>query len=153
MKPVARKALVTLTVIMTVTLVFMSLDRILERQRIKNQINALRNAVNRSRITADRCREGLQTSQGALLELGIVIDSLKGVIERYETIPARGASAINYQTYRLVLEEHNDSVGIWEGREQRLRTAEQACREAINDHNELADSLQHVLSEAGIITH
>ena len=152
MKPVARKSLLSLTVIVTVTLVFMSLDRRQERQRVENQINSLRNAVNRSRITADRCREGLETSQGALLELGIVIDSLKSIIERYETIPDQGTGAVSYGTYRLILEEHNDSVGIWEGREQRLRTAEQACRAAITDHNKLADSLQYILTEAGIIT-
>ena len=95
MKPVARKSLLSLTVIVTVTLVFMSLDRIQERQSVENQINSLRNAVNRSRIAADRCREGLETSQGALLKLGIVIDSLKGTIEGYETIPDQGTGAVN----------------------------------------------------------
>jgi hypothetical protein len=43
-------------------------------------------------------------------------------------------------------------VSIWEERERRLRLAESACRETIQEHNVISDSLQSVLTEAGIDT-
>lgn len=152
MKPLVRNGLFAAAIVVTGTLVFLSIDRILERERTENQINALRGEIYRSRVAADRCRGSLQTSQAALLELGVAIDSLKRVVDGYETIPGRGVPAQNYDAYMSVFDQYNDSVGVWEGREERLRTAETACRTTIQEHNLLTDSLQAVLTAAGIIT-
>lgn len=152
MKPLVRNGLFAAAIVVTGTLVFLSIDRILERERTENQINALRGEIYRSRVAADRCRGSLQTSQAALLELGVAIDSLKRVVDGYETIPGRGVPAPNYDAYMSVFDQYNDSVGVWEGREERLRTAETACRTTIQEHNLLTDSLQAVLTAAGIIT-
>ena len=151
MSPIVKNGLVGIAIVITGALVFLSIDRILERERIENQINALREDIYRSRVAADRCRGSLQTSQAALLELGVAIDSLKRVVDGYETIPGRGVPARNYDAYMSVFDEYNDSVGVWEGREERLRTAETACRTTIQGHNVLTDSLQAVLTAAGII--
>ena len=152
MSPMMRNGLAVVTVIVAGTLVFLSVDKVLERQRTEDQINALREEIYRSRVASDRCRGSLQTSQAALLELGVAIDSLKRVVDGYETVPGRGVPAQNYDAYMDVFDEYNDSVGVWEGREDRLRTAETACRATIEGHNALTDSLQAVLTEAGIIT-
>lgn len=152
MSPIVRNGLIAAAIAVTGTLVFLSIDRILERERTENQINALRDQIYRSRVAADRCRGSLQTSQAALLELGVAIDSLKRVVDGYETIPGRGVPAQNYDAYMAVFDEYNDSVGVWGGREERLRTAETACRTTIQEHNLLTDSLQTVLTAAGIIT-
>lgn len=152
MKPAVRTGLATLAVVVAGGLVFVSADRILERQRTEDRINALREQIYRSRVAADRCRGSLQTSQAALLELGVAIDSLKRVVDGYESLPGRGVPAGQYDAYMSVFDEYNDSVGVWEGREDRLRTAETACRTTIEEHNALTDSLQSVLTDAGIIT-
>jgi hypothetical protein len=41
-------------------------------------------------------------------------------------------------------------VAVWEARERRLRSAETACRATIEGHNALSDSLQRLLTNAGI---
>ena len=148
-----RSGLATVTVIVAGSLVFLSVDWILERQHTEDRINGLREEIYRSRVAADRCRGSLQTSQAALLELGVAIDSLKRVVDGYETVPGRGVPVQNYDAYLSVFDEYNDSVGVWEGREHRLRTAETACRTTIEEHNVLTDSLQAVLTAAGIIEH
>lgn len=148
-----RNGLAIVTVIVAGSLVFLSVDRILERQHTEDRINGLREEIYRSRVAADRCRGSLQTSQAALLELGVAIDSLKRVVDGYETVPDRGVPVQNYDAYLSVFDEYNDSVGVWEGREHRLRTAETACRTTIEEHNVLTDSLQAVLAAAGIIEH
>jgi alkylation response protein AidB-like acyl-CoA dehydrogenase len=126
-----RIGLASVAVVVAGGLMFLSIDRILERQRTEDQINSLRDDIYRSRVASDRCRGSLQTSQAALLELSVAIDSLRRVVDDYQ---------------------YNDSVGVWEGREERLRTAETACRTTIEAHNVLTDSLQSVLVAAGIIT-
>ncbi len=147
-----KAGLTAVAIAITAVLVFLSIERILERERTENQINALREEIYRSRVAADRCRGSLQTSQAALLELGVAIDSLKRVVDGYETIPGRGVPAQNYDAYMSVFDEYTDSVGLWEGLEDRLRTAETACRTTIQEHNLLTDSLQAMLTAAGIIT-
>jgi len=150
--PAVRAGLAGVAVVVAGGFMFLSIDRILERQRTEEQINSLRDDIYRSRVASDRCRGSLQTSQAALLELSVSIDSLKRVVDGYETIPGRGVPAENYDAYMVVFDEYNDSVGVWEGREDRLRTAETACRTTIEAHNILTDSLQSVLVAAGIIT-
>lgn len=151
MRPGVRNGLAVVAVLVAGTTVFLSVDRILERQRTEDHINGLREELYRSRVAADRCRGSLQTSQASLLELGVAIDSLKQLVEGYETIEGRGVPARNYDAYMSVFDEYNDSVAVWEGREERLRTAESACRTTIEEHNALTDSLQAVLTEAGIL--
>ena len=57
-----------------------------------------------------------------------------------------------YPDYLELFDSYNDSVEVWEGRERRLRSAETACRETIEMHNSISDTLQTVLAEAGIET-
>jgi len=151
-RPSVRAGLASVVAMVAGGLLFLSIDRILEQQRTEDHINSLREEIYRGRVASDRCRGSLQTSQAALLELGVAIDSLKRVVDDYETVPGRGVPAQNYDAYMSVFDEYNDSVGVWDGREKRLRTAERACRATIEAHNVLTDSLQAVLVAAGILS-
>lgn len=126
--------------------------RILERQQTADEINRLRDELYRARVSADRCRASLQTSEAALRSLTITIDSLKTLVDDYEAVDRRGVPAGQYGDYLGVFDQYNDSVSVWEGREQRLRAAEASCRSTIQGHNALSDSLQTVLIDAGIET-
>ena len=88
-RPTARAGLASVAAMVAGGLLFLSLDRILEQQRTEGHINSLREEIYRGRVASDRCRGSLQTSQAALLELGVAIDSLKRVVEDYETVPGR----------------------------------------------------------------
>ena len=118
------------------------MDRILTRVE--------RDELYRARLSADRCRSSLQTSEASLLGLGLTIDSLRSRVDSFEALDGRGVPAGRYEEYLEIFDSYNDSVAVWEGRERRLRSAEVSCRSTIEAHNALSDSLQAVLSAAGI---
>lgn len=126
--------------------------RLVERQQTLDEINRLHDGLYRARLASDRCRGSLQTSEAALLGLGITIDSLKNRVDSFEAIDGRGVPGDRYREYLDIFDSHNDSVAVWEGRERRLRSVDVACRATIQEHNALTDSLRAVLTEAGIET-
>ncbi len=124
--------------------------RIVERQQMAAEINRLRDDLYRSRLASDRCRGSLQTSEAALRALGLTIDSLRNRVDSFEALGGGRVPAELYDEYLGTFDSYNDSVGVWEGRERRLRSAEAACRTTIQEHNAVTDSLQAILAEAGI---
>lgn len=131
-------------------LVVTGLNRAMERQQTADEINRLRDELYRARLASDRCRGSLQTSEAALQTLGMSIDSLKNRVDSFEALDGRGVPASRYPEYLEIFDTYNDSVAVWEDREARLRAAETACRETIEGHNAITDSLQAILAEAGI---
>lgn len=151
MRPVVRTGLASVAAVVVGLIFVLGVRRIVQRNRTADRINELREELYRSRVAADRCRSSLQTSEAALRGLGVTIDSLRVAVDDYETMEGR-VPADRYDEYLEVFDEYNDSVQVWEGRERRLRTAEASCRATIERHNEISDSLQTVLAEAGIET-
>ena len=150
MNPIVKTILLSIGALAVAGMVVLGAMRIVERQQTADEINRLRDELYRARVTADRCRGSLQNSEASLRGLSMSIDSLKRVVDGYQTGARGGVPAGQYQEYLAVFDEYNDSVAVWEGRERRLRTAESSCRETILEHNTLSDSLQSVLVEAGI---
>jgi chromosome segregation ATPase len=129
----------------------LGIQRIVERQRTADRINQLRDELYRARVASDRCRGSLQTSEASLRALRVTIDSLRGRVDEFEAMDRRGVPAERYDEYIEIFDQYNDSVGVWDGRESRLRQADASCRETIEEHNALSDTLQAVLVEAGIV--
>ncbi len=150
MKPTIRFALLGLGVVIAGVVVVSAWSRIIERQQTLDEIGRLRDELYRARVAADRCRGSLQTSEAALRDLGLAVDSMRSRIDSFEALDRRGVPVDQYPEYLELFESYNDSVSVWEGRERRLRSAESACRETIQDHNLISDSLQTVLAAAGI---
>jgi hypothetical protein len=145
-----RTALASLGAVAVGLMILLGIQRIVERQRTANEINRLRDSLYRARVASDRCRGSLQTSEASLLALGETIDSLRVRVESFEAMDGRGVPAARYDEYLEIFDSYNDSVEVWEGREQRLRTTEVSCRETIEEHNAISDTLQSVLAGAGI---
>jgi hypothetical protein len=152
LKPALRMALMGLGVAVAGVVVISAWSRIIERQETLEEIGRLRDDLYRARIAADRCRGSLQTSEASLRDLGLTVDSMRRRIDSFEALDRRGVPVEQYPEYLRLFESYNDSVSIWEERERRLRLAESACRETIQEHNVISDSLQSVLTEAGIDT-
>lgn len=150
MTSVAKKGLVLVAAVAVGAVFVLASSRLFERQRTAEEINRLREELYRARVAADRCRGTLQTSEAALRSLGVTIDSLKNRVDSFEAMDGRGVPTGRYEEYLGVFDSYNDSVDVWGGRERRLRASEVSCRAAIEEHNALSDSLQAVLSEAGI---
>ncbi len=136
--------------IVSVGVVFAAWSRILDRQSTLAEIQRLRDDLYRARVAADRCRNSLQTSEASLRNLGLALDSMRSRVDSFEALDRRGVPANRYPEYLDLFDSYNDSVGVWEDRERRLRAAETACRETIEAHNAISDSLQTALSDAGI---
>jgi len=149
-KPAVRYALMGAGVVVAAGTVFAAWSRILERQETLGEIQRLRDDLYRARVSADRCRSSLQTSEASLRGLSVAIDSMRIRVDSFEALDRRGVPADQYPEYIDLFDSYNDSVGVWEDRERRLRAAETSCRETIEAHNAISDSLQSVLTGAGI---
>jgi predicted nucleic acid-binding Zn-ribbon protein len=150
--PVVRRVLLALAAIAAGSLVVTGAMRLVERQRTANEISRLRDDLYRARASSDRCRNALANSESALRQLSLTIDSLRSRVDSFEAIDGRGVPANRYDEYLELFDSYNDSVTVWEARERRLRESEASCRETIESHNALSDSLQRVLEEEGIET-
>ncbi len=133
-------------------IMYFGATRLLEQQRAANEITRLRDQLYRARVTADRCQRSIASSEGALQEFRLRLDSLKARVDSFEALDPRGVPQEQYDTYMEAFTVFNDSAGSWELREEQLRTADSSCRDVIVRHNALQDTLQTVLAEAGIET-
>lgn len=150
MSPGVKYALVGVGSVAALALMITGASRVMERQNTVEEINRLRTDLYRARVSSDRCRGSLQTSEASLRDLGLAIDSLRSLVDSFEALDGRGVPADQYPEYLEIFDSYNDSVASWEGREERLRTAETSCRMTIEGHNAISDTLQRVLAEAGI---
>ncbi len=121
-----------------------------ERQRITNQVSSLRDQLYRARVTSDRCRSSLNTSESSLQTLSVTIDSLRTRVDSFEALGNGQVPSAKYDEYLEIFDRYNDSVSVWGRRSERLLTAEASCRNSIEEHNTLSDSIQAVLLNAGI---
>lgn len=145
-----RSALPILLSLSAAVLLFLGVDRLLERQRISTEIDRLRGALFQARASAERCRGSVESSEARLREFDEAISSLRAEVDSFETLDARGVPEDRYDEYMESFERYNDSVAAWDARVERLRNAETACRSTIERHNALRDTLQSVLDEAEI---
>lgn len=145
-----RAAIPILLSISAAALLFVGVDRLLERQRISEEVTRLRGELFQARAAAQRCQGGLANSEARLRDFDEVIGSLRARVDSFEALDARGVPEEEYDAYMESFESYNDSVAAWEDRAQRLRTSETSCRSTIERHNALRGTLQGVIEGAGL---
>ena len=150
MSPKVRAAIPVLLSLSAAILLFLGVDRLIERRRITEEVNRLRGELFQARAAADRCRGGLQNSEARLREFDEVIRDLRARVDSFEALDSRGVPEAEYDRYMESFDSYNDSVAAWEDRADRLRIAEASCRETIERHNALSDTLRTVIEEAGL---
>ena len=121
-----------------------------ERQRTIAVVEQLQDRIFRARGASERCQSSVSSREASLLILRATIDSMRAEVDRLETLEEGGVAEARYDGYLEVFHGYNDSVAVYDAREARLREIEASCRETIESHNLLADSLRRVLLEAGI---
>ena len=151
MKPIVRTVLPILLSLSAAALLFLAIDRLLERKHMNDEIGRLRAELFRARAAAGRCQGSIVNSEARLREFDYVLDSLRARVDSFEALDRRGVPQARYPEYLETFESYNDSVAAWEGRARRLRAVEAACRTTILEHNALSDTLQAVLAAAGVI--
>lgn len=125
----------------------------LRNQRTLEAIEALRGEVFQARSAAESCTTDLAVAESDFRQRNAALDSLRlRVRGSEEPLPqgGRGVPAEEYDAYLEAFDEYNASVAEWESGVEALREREGACRELVERHNLLADSLRRVLEENGI---
>lgn len=145
-----RAAIPVLLSLSAAALLFLGVDRLLERQELTREVTRLRGELFQARASADRCRGALVNSESSLRRFDDVIASLRAQVDSFEALDPRGVPQDRYDDYMESFDSYNDSVAAWESRASRLRTAEEACRATIERHNALRDTLRAVLDSAGV---
>jgi predicted nucleic acid-binding Zn-ribbon protein len=146
-----RAAIPVLLALSVAVLLFVGVDRLLERQRISEEVTRLRGELFQARAAAERCQGGLANSEARLRDFDEVIGTLRARVDSFEALDTRGVPEEEYDAYMESFESYNDSVAAWEDRAQRLRTAEASCRATIERHNALRDTLRGVMEGAGLV--
>lgn len=125
----------------------------LQNQRTLQSIEALRSEVLEARVAADRCASDLSLAESVFRQKNAEVDSLRREVDAAERpLPGggRGVDAEGYDDYLATFDRYNAAVGEWERQADEIREREGACRELVESHNLLADSLRRVLEENGI---
>jgi hypothetical protein len=150
MSPRLRAAIPTLLSLSAAALLFVGIDRVLERREFTEQVNRLRGDLFQARAASERCQGSLVNSESSLREFDEVIASLRAQVDSFEALDPRGVPEDRYDAYMESFDSYNDSVAAWESRAGRLRTAEAACRATVERHNALSDTLRALLDSAGV---
>jgi hypothetical protein len=150
LSPKLRALLPILLSLSAAALLFVGIDRLLERRRISAEVTRLRGELFQARASAERCRGQLTNSEARLREFDDVIARLRAQVDSFTALDDRGVPEDRYDEYMVSFEAYNDSVAAWDDRARRLRTSEASCRQTIEYHNALSDTLRMVLLEAGV---
>jgi hypothetical protein len=150
MSDLGRIGLGVLVAVSTLAVLIFGAQRYMEQRRFGQEIEELRDELYRARVSSDRCRSSLATSEASLRDLTRRIAVMRSQVDSFEALGGGRVPAEQYDTYLGVFDTYNDSVAAWEIRSERLLNAEVACREVIEEHNAISDSIQYRLQDAGI---
>jgi hypothetical protein len=148
--PRLRAAIPIVLSLSAAVLLFVGVDRVLERRNLQTEVTRLRGELFQARAAAERCRGSLVNSESSLRAFDEVIASMRAQVDSFEALDPRGVPEDRYEAYMESFDSYNDSVAAWEARAGRLRTAEAACRATVERHNALRDTLTAVLDSAGV---
>ena len=131
-----------LAVLVLVASAVLAVRSIADRRRTAREIRDLRDDIYVARVAADSCRNAVAYAELSFRRFGDAVDSVRGQVRGFEALDERGVPEERYDEYLEVFNAYNDSVALWDDRVAQLRADEAACRDIIDRHNLLADSLR-----------
>ena len=99
-----------------------------------------------ARRAAAECTRSTAMVQASFESLDGRVDSLQLVVRAFEALDPAGVPAPQYEDYLGAVDRYNDAVAEWENTVDALRASEAICRETIEAHNLLADSVREGLN-------
>lgn len=118
---------------------------ILERNRFNREMELLREDLLHARFSVDSCKMYLAQEEQRFLMFDEFVDSLHTQLRSFEDPSQGGVPEAQYPEYLKVFDRYNDSVAVWEGRADALQASEAVCREIVEGHNALGDSIRRRL--------
>ena len=128
-----------------VIMVGMAGGSILEQNRFNREMELLREDLLHARFSVDSCRMYLAQEEQRFLMFDEFVDSLHTRLRSFEDPSQGGVPEAQYPEYLEVFDRYNDSVAVWEGRADALQATEAVCREIVEGHNALGDSIKQRL--------
>jgi hypothetical protein len=116
--------------------------RILERNRQVREMELLRQRLQSARFSVDSCRVALAQEEQEFRRFDRVVDSLRSRVDGFEDPQLGGVPQDDYESYLRTFEAYNDSIPVWEARADSLQASEAACRNLVERHNALSDSIR-----------
>jgi hypothetical protein len=120
---------------------------ILERNRRAGEIQELRSALDRSRMSADSCKLALAMEQEEFLQFDRRVNSLRTEMKSYEDPEQGGVPQETYTEYLQSFEAYNNAVEDWQTRADTLQARDARCRALVEAHNALGDSIRRIQEE------
>jgi hypothetical protein len=145
-----RRALWVLVVLALAAVTAAGAWNLIERRRTVREIRSLRDSLYAARLAADSCRWSLATQERRFRRFDATIDSLREEVRDFEALDERGVPEERYDEYLERFEAYNDSVIAWDARAETLQANEAACREIVEAHNALTDSVRRRVEAEGL---
>lgn len=140
--PARRPILLVVLAAAALLLTFLGSRVALERRGLRQELAGLREDVLRLRVASSECLAEIGMEEAAFREYHDRVDSLRDEILEFEALDDRGVPAEQYEEYLEVFERYNRSVPAWRARADSLQARWEACRDLVERHNTLADSLR-----------
>lgn len=117
------------------------------RERLRAMTPRLRGL----RAAADSCRDALASERSRLAASDARFDSLRDRIDFYEDLDPRGVPADSYDVYLDIFNEYNRGIPDRATAGDTLEAHWESCRDIVEEHNALADSVRTIADEADLL--
>lgn len=116
-----------------------------------NRMEDLREQLRVLREEAEACEASLERENEIFQAYDGEVNVLRARVAELEALHPDGVPADSYAVYLAVLDRYNDAVPGWTERADGVRAAWERCRERVDAHNLLADSIRLLLEAEGIL--
>jgi chromosome segregation ATPase len=112
-----------------------------ERRRLANELEGLRDQLSALRNEAANCQSALVDEEATLHQFTAQVDSLHTALSSYQESNG-GVPQARYDEYLRALEGYKAAFADWESRSDSLHAHLNGCQELARQHNHIADSIQ-----------
>ena len=116
----------------------------------RETIEAARDSLRVLRSEAEACRAGIRQGEVEFRDYQGEVAALRERIRNLESLHPDGVPGDSYAIYLEVVNTFNLAVPDWSDRVDTLQAGWASCRNVVEAHNVMADSLQRLLDAEGI---
>ena len=141
---------VALLVVLTLAALGAMTVQIVGPPSTRKTIESARDSLRVLRSEAEACRAGIRQGEVEFRDYEGEVAALRERIRNLESLHPDGVPGDSYAVYLEVVNSFNLAVPDWSERVDTLQAGWSTCREVVEAHNVMADSLQRLLDAEGI---
>lgn len=145
------RGVVAMLILSALALVIILVSELLVPPSPREQLRSMSPRLQRLRAAADSCRAAVTAEQSRILSSDARFDSLRDRITYFEGLDPRGVPADSYDAYIEAFDQYNRGVPRRAAAGDSLEVHWDACRDIIEAHNVLADSVRALAEGEGLI--